>query len=110
MVLLAITQWMVSQSQRFIDEALDVEQKPFFLFFGSTLTKVTNTYESLFDNSYLDTPKGTLVGAEVPDDTLMSSREGIWDMALAHAGKNPKDEAMNRFVDRDVDRLHDGHL
>eukprot|EP01084_Bolivina_argentea_P077430 140441_1 len=31
-------EWMVSQSQRFINQAVNVEHKPFFLYFAATLT------------------------------------------------------------------------
>ena len=72
---------MVSQSQRFIDEAVDVENKPFFLYFASTLAHSPDVETALTSFSSTDSPKGTLTGDEVPDDTAMRSRAEIWSDA-----------------------------
>ena len=55
-------EWMVSRSQAFIDEAVDDEDKPFFLYFASTLVHGINVdiHNALTERDYTETPKGTL--------------------------------------------------
>ena len=52
-------EWMVSQSQKFINEAVHIEQKPFFLFFAWTLMHDPDIYEALFDFNISHSPKAT---------------------------------------------------
>ena len=70
---------MVSQSQKFIDHAVNVEKRPFFLYFAATLVHGPDAAEALHDYSYFGSPKGTLRGAEVPDDTSMMERQALLD-------------------------------
>ena len=75
-------EWLVSRAQAFIDEAVDVENKPFFLYFASTLTHSSgDVYEALQEYNISDSPKGILTGDELPDDTSMRSRDVIWAKA-----------------------------
>ena len=91
-------EWMVSRSQRFIDEAVDVENKPFFLYFASTLAHSPDVGTALRSFSSTDSPKGTLSGDEVPDDTAMRSRDEIWTEAgiLANGGSTAE---QGRFAE-----------
>ena len=73
---------MQKQSQKFVREA-QANDQPFFLYFASTLTHAPDVQLALNDFSYLDSPKGTLTGEDVPDDTSMMSREDIWALAVA---------------------------
>ena len=80
-------EWIASRAQAFIDEAVDVEDKPFFLYAASTLVHggVGALYDALTTRSYTESPKGILTGDEVPDDTTMPSRDQIWADAEAMA-------------------------
>ena len=80
-------EWIVSRAQAFIDEAVDVEDKPFFLYFASTLVHggLSSLFDALTTRSYTESPKGTLSGDDVPDDTAMPSRGQIWDDAVEMA-------------------------
>ena len=82
-------EWMVSRAQAFIDEAIDVEEKPFFLYFASTLIHgpEASTFATLTTRHYNETPKGILSGDEVPDDISMDSRDKIWNEALQLASE-----------------------
>jgi len=74
-------EWMVSSAQRFIDEAV-ADDKPFFLYFASTLThSAGDVFTALDSFKNTETPKGTLTGADVPDDTAMATRAAIWHRA-----------------------------
>jgi len=104
-------EWMVSRAQKFIDDAVDEEDKPFFLYFASTLTHDSgDVYTALNEYSYTDSPKGELSGDEVPDDTTMDSREEIWMMAeLSGNGQESletqKEYAMHYWVDEQFGAL-----
>lgn len=69
-------EWMVSQSQRFIEEAQALD-RPFFLYFASTLTHSPEVVDALNNHDFLESPKGTLSGSDVPNDTAMAPREDI---------------------------------
>ena len=75
---------MVSQAQRFIDEAVNQRQQPFFLYFAATLVHGPDALTALKDYDYSETPKGTLTGKELPDDTAMTARAEI--LANAQSG------------------------
>jgi len=51
-------EWMVSQSQRFIEEAQS-EDKPFFLYLATTLMHSPSAIDALTDFDYTASPKGT---------------------------------------------------
>ena len=89
------TEWMVSQSQKFIREA-QANNKPFFLYFASTLTHAPDVKAALNDFSYLDSPKGQLTGEDIPDDTSMMSRADIW--ALAEAQDKPRESQTTEWA------------
>ena len=74
-------EWMVSQAQRFIDEAVNQRQQPFFLYFAATLVHGPDASDALKDYDYSETPKGTLSQSELPDDTAMMTRDEILDNA-----------------------------
>merc|ERR1719242_2481364 len=82
-------EWMVSRAQHFIDEAVDDENKPFFLYFGSTLVHGPDGYieTTLTERDFTESPKGILTGDEVPDDTTMSDRDDIWNNAVTMANE-----------------------
>ena len=82
--------FQVSRTQAFIDQAVDVEEKPFFLYFASTLTHSPDVYDALSEWTYTDSPKGTLTGDEVPDDTTMRTRTEIWDLATVAGTRKSK--------------------
>ena len=88
-------EWIVSRAQAFIDEAVDVEDKPFFLYAASTLVhgSASELFKALIEGKCSETPKGTLVGDEVPDDTTMPSRIEIWTLAMAMANDAMGDAA-----------------
>ena len=88
-------EWIVSRAQAFIDEAVDVEDKPFFLYFASTLVHggLSGLFDALTAGNYRDSPKGILTGDEVPDDTTMPSRDEIWANAEAMAEEQLGDGA-----------------
>merc|ERR1719385_706710 len=105
-------EWLVSRAQHFIDSALEEEEdtKPFFLYFASTLTHDSgDVFTALHDYSYTDSPKGTLSGDEVPDDTTMNSREEIWEMAResgqGESFEVKKEYAMHFWVDEQFGAL-----
>ena len=50
-------EWMVSQSQLFIEEAQSRDQ-PFFLYFASTLTHAPDAQDALNNHDYYESPKG----------------------------------------------------
>ena len=80
---------------RFIDEAITLE-KPFFLYFASTLVHGgdSRVYEALTSRSFTESPKGTLYGDDVPNDTSMRSREMIWSAAVDMAGDRAFQQKM----------------
>merc|ERR1719433_1079984 len=103
---------MVSRAQHFIDEAVDDENKPFFLYFASTLVhSAGDVFEALKTFSITDSPKGTLTGDEIPDDTSMRSRDEIWTMAAAtRTGESfgvKKKIARNYWIDDQFGALID---
>merc|ERR1712087_942372 len=64
-------EWMVSQSQRFIQQAIS-DGNPFFLYFASTLTHSPDIKEALTEHTMDESPRGSLNAlGELPDDTLM---------------------------------------
>eukprot|EP00486_Rosalina_sp_Unknown_P016138 CAMPEP_0201594902 /NCGR_PEP_ID=MMETSP0190_2-20130828/192075_1 /ASSEMBLY_ACC=CAM_ASM_000263 /TAXON_ID=37353 /ORGANISM="Rosalina sp." /LENGTH=1261 /DNA_ID=CAMNT_0048054691 /DNA_START=127 /DNA_END=3908 /DNA_ORIENTATION=- len=75
-------EWMVHESQRFINESINRDQ-PFFLYFAATLTHDPDVETALFNHSAAWTPKGELFGDDIPTlaNTGMSSRQSIWDKA-----------------------------
>ena len=77
-------EWVTSRAQAFIDEAVDVEDKPFFLYFASTLVHggLDGLFTALRTGNYRDSPKGILTGDEVPDDTTMPKRDEVWAKAV----------------------------
>merc|ERR1719464_1490411 len=79
-------EWMVSQAQRFIDQAQG-QSKPFFLYFAATLMHNPN-----WDDGYdeRDTPKGRLSGNDIPNDTHMKSREELNELLEAYKAVNGK--------------------
>ena len=77
--LATVVQWMVSQAQRFIDEAVNIRQQPFFLYFAATLVHGPDVSDALNNFDYSMTPKGVLGGDEIPDDTAMMTRSQILD-------------------------------
>jgi len=84
-------EWMVSQAQRFIDTAVNVEQRPFFLYFATTLShSITgqDAQQSLLDYTTSMTPKGVLQGDEVPTDVSMKSRTEMWKAAMDQSKGN----------------------
>eukprot|EP01083_Nonionella_stella_P181145 647897_1 len=85
-------EWMVSQSQTFVDHAVNVEQKPFFLYFASTLTHTPAIKDALLNFSFVDSPKGRLNGDDIPSDTAMNIRSDIWHQADASSRTDPKKE------------------
>ena len=76
-------EWMVSQAQRFIDEAKD-EDKPFFLYLATTLLHSPSAITALTDFDLTASPKGVLHGADIPDDTAMTPREDILSYLEEH--------------------------
>merc|ERR1740131_741460 len=68
-------EWMVSQSQKFIDDAL-AQGKPFFLYFAATLVHSSSVDEGEYDEQ--DSPKGRLEGDDIPNDTSMMTRDEVW--------------------------------
>ena len=88
-------EWISSRANAFIDEAVDVEDKPFFLYAASTLVhgSVGDLFDALTTRNYTESPKGILVGDEVPDDTTMPSRDEIWSTACTLAEEQWGDDA-----------------
>eukprot|EP01084_Bolivina_argentea_P067819 123444_1 len=80
-------EWMVSVSQEFIDVSIE-EEKPFFLYFSTTLAHVPNIYiEDVFSNyNSRQTPGGLLYADDIPNDTGMATRDEIWQMTLDTLG------------------------
>ena len=68
---------MVSEAQRMINEAVNVDKKPFYLHFSTTLTHNPSALDALSDFTSTDSPKGTLTGSEVPTNTGMKSRATV---------------------------------
>jgi len=80
-------EWMVSQSQKFIQQA-QARNKPFFLYFASTLAHSPSSEISLNHFTRKNSPKGELKGVDNPDDTLMQPRGAIWEKATDLAGSD----------------------
>ena len=76
-------EWMVSEAQKMINTAVNVESKPFFLYFSFTLAHSPSAYDSLQFWTSLQSPKGELLGDEIPSDTRMKSRQTILNEADA---------------------------
>jgi len=80
-------EWMVSQSEKFLTDAIERKEKPFYLYFANTLANMPDVEVALTQYSFLDTPKGELRSNEIPfsdeEDVTMTPRASIWDMALA---------------------------
>ena len=74
-------EWMVHESQRFINESIKRDD-PFFLYFSPTLTHTPDFFKSLFNYSLSATPKGNLTGDDIPINTGMMSRKQVWKTAL----------------------------
>jgi len=81
-------EWMLSKTQRFIANAT-ATQRPFLLYLSTTLTHNPDITIALRDFTYLSSPRGTLTGDEVPDDTLMSDRASILAKTLELEPVNP---------------------
>jgi len=90
-------EWMVSRAQAFIDEAVDVERKPFFLYFASTLThSAGDVHEALTTEEWeKGSPKGTLSDSEVA--TTMLTRKEIWNWAKLKEGSFPLKTKYARY-------------
>merc|ERR1719461_142982 len=50
-------EWMISESKRFINTAINDEQKPFFLYVPFTLTHIPSVSDALQHHTNLETPK-----------------------------------------------------
>ena len=79
-------EWLVSQSQKFIRQAQN-KNKPFFLYFASTLAHSPSSETSLTQFTRADSPKGKLT-TDKPDDTTMSPRAAILAKAQQLAGSD----------------------
>ena len=76
-------EWMVQQSQVFIDEAIE-QDKPFFLYFASTLVHAPYVEDALQEFTCIQTPAGDLTGYQTPEDhTTMWPRLEVWAQAEA---------------------------
>merc|ERR1719361_830018 len=75
-------EWMLHNAKKFINNSVNVEKKPFFLYFSHTLTHEPWVYDSLFRFSIRDTPKGELKGDDIPSDTGMWSRPYLWEQVM----------------------------
>ena len=75
-------EWMVHESQKFINTAITNKQ-PFFLYFAATLTHDPDIETALFNHSAAWTPKGELFGNDIPSpaNTGMKDRKSIWAKA-----------------------------
>ena len=79
-------EWMVQQATQFMDEST----KPFFLYFGSTLSAQPSAFDAMFDYNLSATPKGYLAGSDVPSDSGMTSRNYTNDLCINDGWKNAR--------------------
>ena len=81
-------EWMVDRAIEFMDDAVNNQAKPFFLYFGSTLTSSPDAFDAMFKYDISATPAGILTGSNIPDSTVMKSRNDTYDMTVADGWKN----------------------
>eukprot|EP01084_Bolivina_argentea_P097460 175193_1 len=78
-------EWMVQQAEQFIDNAVDIEQKPFFLYFAFTLSHndAASIATTLTNLSAAVTPKGVIDPRPKPSSIGMKTRRKILEEADA---------------------------
>eukprot|EP01084_Bolivina_argentea_P145784 255441_1 len=77
-------EWIVDRAQYFINQSINILNKPFFLYFAHTLSHSPDMQKALLNYTYNDTPKGTLIGHDIPSNTGMLSRDNIWNKTLSY--------------------------
>ena len=91
-------EWLVTEAIDFIDDAVNNQEKPFFLYFGSTLSGNPSTFDAMFRYELNATPKGYLTGGDVPDSSVMKGRNATWDAVIDAGWKGTQRRETVRFL------------
>ena len=86
-------EWMVQKAINFINNTIN-EDKPFFLYYASTLAATPQAYEAMFNYSLDATPRGYLNESETPNNSGMKSRKDIYDAVVDAGWKNARLEKV----------------
>ena len=103
-------EWMLDVSQNFMNESIDVYDKPFFLYFAHTLTHTPLGSVAMFDYNYTDTPKGILTGDDIPypSKVYMPEREDIWNKTVSEGWSANRFDTIlkSRWMDETLGGLY----
>eukprot|EP01083_Nonionella_stella_P282301 960651_1 len=85
-------EWMIHEAQTFINQSLN-DEKPFFLYLATTLCHTPDILQNeVLSRPNTETPKGTLSGDQIPNNTGMQTRQAI-NATIHAAGFGDNDAA-----------------
>ena len=82
-------EWMVQKAINFMDNAIS-DDKPFFLYYGSTLAANPEAIDAMSSFGLDATPKGYLNESEIPYDSGMKNRTDVYNMVVDDGWKNSR--------------------